>query len=30
MIRKGMFPQLGDLTEEDCKSAEWHGEDVEF
>ncbi|HZT43250.1 MAG TPA: hypothetical protein VFA07_13860 [Chthonomonadaceae bacterium] len=30
MIRKGIFPQLRDLTEEDFKSAEWHGEDIEF
>ncbi len=30
MIRKGMFPQLRDLTEEDFKAAEWHGENMEF
>ena len=28
MITFGMFPQLQSLTEEDFKSAEWHGEDV--
>ena len=25
MITKGMFPQLKALTDEDFKSAEWHG-----
>lgn len=30
MIRKGMFPQLRDLTEADFKAAEWHGEEDEF
>jgi hypothetical protein len=30
MIRKGMFPQLRDLTEEDFKAAEWRGEDTNF
>lgn len=30
MITFGMFPQLQALTEEDFKSAEWRGEDVEF
>jgi hypothetical protein len=29
MIRKGMFPQLLALTDEDFKSAEWRG-DKEF
>ena len=29
MITFGMFPQLKDLTEEDFKRAEWHGEDFE-
>ncbi len=26
MIRQGMFPQLRDLTEEDFKAAEFHGD----
>ena len=30
MITFGMFPQLQSLTEEDIKSAEWHGEDIAF
>lgn len=25
-LRRGMFPQLRGLTEEDFKAAEWHGE----
>lgn len=29
MIRKGMFPELRDLTEEDFRSAEWYGDDTE-
>ncbi len=29
MITFGMFPQLQALTEEDFKSAEWRGEDIE-
>jgi hypothetical protein len=24
LIRKGMFPELGEFSEEDFKSAEWH------
>jgi hypothetical protein len=28
-ITFGMFPQLRDLTEEDFKCAEWHGEGLE-
>ena len=27
MLRFGMFPELQALTEEDFKSAEWHGEE---
>lgn len=30
MIAFGMFPQLQALTEEDFKSAEWRGEDIEL
>lgn len=30
MITFGMFPQLQSLTEEDFKSAEWRGEDIEL
>ena len=30
MITFGMFPQLQALTEEDFKSAEWRGEDIEL
>lgn len=30
MITFGMFPQLQVLTEEDFKSAEWRGEDIEI
>jgi hypothetical protein len=26
MIRKGMFPQLRDITEEEFRAAEWHGD----
>ena len=29
-LRRGMFPQLRGLTEEDFKSAEWHGEDSDL
>jgi hypothetical protein len=29
MITFGMFPQLKALTEEDFKSAEWHGDSVQ-
>ncbi len=29
-LRRGMFPQLRGITEEDFKAAEWHGEDVGF
>ena len=28
-LRRGMFPQLLALTDEDFKAAEWHGEDSE-
>ncbi len=28
LIRKGMFPELGEFSEEDFKSAEWHGEEM--
>ncbi len=30
MITFGMFPQLQALTDEDFKSAEWRGEDIEL
>ena len=30
MIMFGMFPQLLSLTEDDFKSAEWRGEDIEL
>lgn len=30
MIRKGMFPQLRDLSEEDFHCAEWRGEETEL
>ncbi len=30
MIIFGMFPQLQALTEEDFKSAEWRGEDIDI
>jgi len=30
MITFGMFPQLQALTEDDFRSAEWHGEDIEL
>jgi hypothetical protein len=30
MITFGMFPQLLSLTEDDFKSAEWRGEDLEL
>lgn len=29
-LRRGMFPQLLVLTEEDFKAAEWHGEDIDL
>ena len=29
-LRRGMFPQLRGLTEEDFKAAEWHGEDIDL
>ena len=30
MINFGMFPQIQSLTEEDLKSAEWRGENIEL
>jgi hypothetical protein len=30
MITWGMFPQLQALTDEDFKSAEWRGEDIDI
>lgn len=29
-LRRGMFPELQGLTEEDFKTAEWHGEDSDL
>lgn len=29
-LRRGMFPELRGLTEEDFKVAEWHGEDKDL
>ncbi len=29
-LRRGMFPQLRGLTEEDFKAVEWRGEDIDL